>query len=132
MGMSNWYAGAGLAATLFLAGCAGTTPQSLQEDGYSKLTGDEIRALHAGGVETQWRTPNNIRGRTVYEPDGSATAYGPAEEFPGEWRVQRDRLCTRYDGINNGEERCQVLYGDGSGSVELFRDGEHVASVTYP
>lgn len=119
-------------ATLMLGGCAGLAPQDLTNDGYQAVDGAELQALHDGGVTTEWSNPRGVSGTTEFRPDGSATVDAPERAFEGEWEIRGDEICTRYDGLNGGDERCYTVYGKAGEPFEWFVDGDHHVTVTYP
>jgi hypothetical protein len=90
----------------------------------ARLVGTEIRWWEDGG----WR-----RGSLWLDPDGTAeiTLEEPGEAADrGVWRLAGNRLCTAWEGLRGGAEKCYTV---SRGSDGLYRtSGGNVFEVFAP
>ncbi len=124
------YAGVAMLLTAGIAGCATTTTsEQLREQGHEPLTSSELQRLFDRGATQQWSAGGNS-GTTEYMPDGSATIKAGSFETEGSWRITDDQLCTRYNDLDDGEERCLTIFEVDDGYRIVGEDGT-VSRATF-
>lgn len=92
-----------------LLGCQSQQQKPLSEVGKAPMTTAQLEALYQPGVSLKWETSRGS-GVSHYKPDGSGTIDWGKGVRSGQWRIVNHMVCTRWDGVRSGAEKCyQVI-----------------------
>ncbi len=110
-----------LTVALLAAGCQSQQQKPTAEvpTGPELLSGQQLSVLFQNGLNTKWRT-KRANGTTVYRADGSSMMQWAEHRTTGSWRLKDNSVCTRWQGIRNGNERCFQWAEVGSGKYEVY------------
>ncbi len=82
----------------------------LQSSGAKRLTGDEIRALHADRTVYHLNLVSGLRVPMWYAADGNRALRAGNRVFTGEWAVRDDQRCEE---TTAGPVVCMTIYQRG-------------------
>ena len=93
------------------------------------LKADELKAAFSGKSGT-WQTKDGkLKGTNNFTADGKAKItgnFGAFTEDAGVWRIQGDKICTKYKKVRGGKEACYSMNRLPDGSLD---NGQSIIKV---
>ena len=85
------------------------------------LNGDELKAAFSGKSSTWHTKDGKLKGTNNFTADGKAKItgnFGAFTEDTGVWRIQGDKICTKYKKVRGGKEACYSMNRLPDGSLD--------------
>ena len=87
-----------------LSGC-GTVATPSQPEARTYLSAEELKAL-LSQTRTVRITVGNTRALGIYSQNGNAQLDWGTGSTRGNWRLEGDKFCSKYQGLRRGYEEC--------------------------
>lgn len=115
---------------LLLTGCV-TAKQKLVESGVQPMTGNEISELFSQPTNVSYSGPKG--SATIHHmPDGTQKIDYPGGTDEGNWRVNGDDICGKWQKLRSGSEQCSSMFKISENTYKFFgSDGSYRGTLTF-
>lgn len=109
-----------MVATAFVViGCQ-TQPKKQSEMIQPALTNQQLINLYSQSLEMRWSTPKGYTGTSEYEPNGTGIVEWGKGDHAGQWRISGNTVCTQWEGVREGREKCFRLVEVAPGKYNYY------------
>ena len=117
--------------TFFVVSGCQTQPKKQSEMAQPALTNQQLTDMYSQRLEMRWSTVKGYSGTSEYNPDGTGIVEWGKGDHAGQWRISGNTVCTQWEGIRDGREKCFRLIEVAPGKYNYYDingayDGEGV------
>jgi hypothetical protein len=102
-----------------ISGCQ-SQPKKLSEMAQPALINQQLISLYSQEVKMRWRTVRGGSGTTEYNPDGTGIVEWGKGDHAGQWRISGNNVCTQWEGVREGREKCFSLIEVAPGKYNYY------------
>ena len=117
--------------TFFVVSGCQTQPKKQSEMAQPALTNQQLMALHSEKRKVRWDTVRGSSGTIIYNLDGTGVIEWGKGDHKGQWRIVENAVCSRWDGVREGAEKCFSYIETAPGKYNIYnKDGGYEGSNT--
>ncbi|WP_372738147.1 hypothetical protein [Neptunomonas sp.] len=104
-----------------ISGCQ-TQPKKQSEMAQPALTNQQLMTLYSEERKVRWNTVRGSSGTTIYNPDGTGVVEWGKGDHQGQWRIVENFVCTRWEGVRDGAEKCFSFIETAPGKYNAYNE----------